>query len=513
MVVDGRAARPKSGQAPARGRAGAERFDVVIVGGRCAGSPLATLLARAGLKVAVVEQATFPRPTLSSHLMEADGLLFLKRLGVLDAVAKTGVRFLKQIDLRLNELRIDTRFPLRFDDVGAAAFLHRHLLDAILADAAAKAGAQLRMGAKVVEVLWERGRVCGVRVQDGHAEHKLLAPLVVGADGRNSTVAYMCGSHKYNVRPNERSYYFTFFEGADRAFDDHFVFHRWGDRMVWAGPADNGLYLLGVSPERHERDYFRAETQQGLMAHLRACDPTAKALADAEIAERISGIRNFDGYFRQASGPGWVLVGDAGHFKDPALGRGIGDAFIQAETLAATLVGRLGGSGPDLDLTLRRWGEWRDRHFEGHYWLATNLGRAGAFPTMIPEAVRGLEERGELGRFFDLFSHRSRYDDVFPLGKVGAATGRLLRSPHTKPLPLLREAVSLLAREPGRRWISRFPALAAPDLTAAPPHRPRPSESVGSVLEPTRAAQPRAELARSESAQAEPTQAHELNGA
>ena len=110
----------------------AEHFDVIIVGARCAGSPLATLLARAGLKVVVVEQATFPREVLSSHLMEADGLLFLKRLGVLDAVEKTGVRFMRQADTKLNDFHVVSQFPLRFDDVGGATFLRRHLLDSHL---------------------------------------------------------------------------------------------------------------------------------------------------------------------------------------------------------------------------------------------------------------------------------------------------------------------------------------------------------------------------------------------
>ncbi len=458
---------------PGRARPAGEHFDVIVVGARCAGSPLATLLARAGLKVVVVEQATFPTDTLSSHLMEADGIAFLRRLGVLEPVEKTGVRFMKEVDLRLNDLRIVTRFPLRFDDLGGAAFLRRHLLDAILADAAAEAGADVRMDMKVVEVLWEAGRVCGVRAQSARSETRLYAPLVVGADGRSSTIAYMCGARKYNAYPSERSYYFTFFEGADPAYGDRFVFHRWGDRMVWGGPADSGLYLVGVSPEAHERGYFRRNTEAALLAHMRACDTTAHALADARIATKIAGIAKFDGYFREATGPGWVLSGDAGHFKDPALGRGIGDAFMQAETLAPAIVAGLDGSGAGLDTRLRRWAQWRDRRFEGHYWLATNLGRAGSFPTMIPEAVRGLQRQGRLDDFFDLFSHRSRYDDVFPLRGLGTATVRRLTSRNVRRGALVKEAATLMAREPRRRLVARVPAVRPTDISAAPPDRLR----------------------------------------
>ena len=72
----------------------AEQFDVVIVGARVGGSPLATLLARSGVKVAVLEQAQFPAPTLSSHVIESDGLAFLARLGLLDRIRDTKAPFI-----------------------------------------------------------------------------------------------------------------------------------------------------------------------------------------------------------------------------------------------------------------------------------------------------------------------------------------------------------------------------------------------------------------------------------
>jgi flavin-dependent dehydrogenase len=433
-----------------------ERYDVVIVGARCAGSPLGTLLARAGLNVAVVEQATFPRTTLSSHLMEADALTFLKRLGVLEPVKATGVRFMREVDTRLNDLRLIREFPLRPGDLGGASFLRRHLLDSILADAAAEAGAHMRMDTKVVGLIEDYGRVTGVRVtHDGH-ESELRAPLVVGADGRSSTVARETGARRYNVTPNERSYYFTFFEGADPSSDDLFVFHRWGDRMVWAGAADNGLYLVGVSAEMHEREAFKRDTERHLMEHMRSCEPTARALADARRATKIFGIVRFDGYFREPSGPGWVLVGDSGHFKDPSAGRGIGDAFIQVEALAPAIVAGLDGSGEPLDRAMARWGEWRNRKFEGHYWMATTLGCAGAIPAAASEVVARMEARGEDADFFNLFNHRSRYYDVLTIPRLAEATARKLIDGRTDRPELVRETAALLAEEARRRWINRF---------------------------------------------------------
>ncbi|HEX8052985.1 MAG TPA: NAD(P)/FAD-dependent oxidoreductase [Thermoleophilaceae bacterium] len=465
-----------------------ERFDVVIVGARCAGSPLATLLARSGLRVAVVEQVTFPRTVLSSHLIEADSLNFFKRLGILDPVRKTGVRFMHGVDTRLNELRLVTRFPLRPGDLGGAAFLRRHLLDSILADAAAEAGAEMRMDTKVVGLLEEAGRVTGVRVVHDGRESELHAPLVVGADGRKSTVARLCGARRYNVTRNERSYYFTFFEGASPDSDDLFVFHRWDDRMVWAGAADSGLYLVGVSPEDHQREDFRRDPETNLMAHMRACEPTAAALADARRATKIFGIVRFEGYFREPTGPGWVLVGDAGHFKDPAAGRGIGDAFIQAERLAPTIVAGLDGTGPPLDLALAEWAAWRDRKFAGHYWMTNDLGCAGAIPTMAPQLVQALEGRGEVDRFFDLFSHRSCYYDILTIPRLAEATGRVLVKGRFDRAAVVREAGRLLVREGRRRWINTHPDFEPPEPPDARPRSQGTGDRVAAAARPFAAA-------------------------
>jgi flavin-dependent dehydrogenase len=174
-------------------------FDVVVVGARCAGAPLATLLARAGARVAVVEQAQFPRDTLSSHVIQTDALAFLRRLGVIEQVRATGARFMSHVDARLEDARVVVPYPQLPGDVGGAACIRRFVFDPILADAAAAAGAQVQMGTKVVGVVEEDGRVAGVRTASNGSERVLRARLVVGADGRSSTIARLCGSRASRV--------------------------------------------------------------------------------------------------------------------------------------------------------------------------------------------------------------------------------------------------------------------------------------------------------------------------
>ena len=115
----------------------AQGFDVVIVGARCAGSPLATMLARQGVNVAVLERATFPRDTLSTHIFEADGLAFLDRLGVTDQLHATGAPFMMRSNSRAEDFRFNVEWPQRAGDVGGSASVRRTLLDPILVESRA----------------------------------------------------------------------------------------------------------------------------------------------------------------------------------------------------------------------------------------------------------------------------------------------------------------------------------------------------------------------------------------
>lgn len=437
----------------------AEQFDVVIVGARVGGSPLATLLARRGVKVAVLEQAVFPQPTLSSHVIESDGLAFLSRLGVLDRIRETKAPFIPRIDTRINDFRFIADFPRFPGYVGGAVCIRRHVLDPILADAAVEAGADVRMGTKVTGLLEENGRVSGVRFVRQGVESRIRARLVVAADGRQSTVAKLRGARRYNVIPSERWYYWTYFEGADVTETPTFIFHRWSDQHIFAAPADNGLYIVGVSPQVHEKPAFRDDRRAMLLQHVRSCAPLAETLAGAAIADKIYGILRFDSYFREPSGPGWVLIGDSGHFKDPAAGRGIGDAFHQAEWLAPAIIRALRGPDADIDRATAAFGRWRDRYYSQFYWLAADLGRIGPLPSVLPELTALLHTKGQAGRFLDMISHHASPAEVITPGRVLATAVRRMASPERGRLEFARELRTTLRDELRHRWAARHPVF------------------------------------------------------
>jgi 2-polyprenyl-6-methoxyphenol hydroxylase-like FAD-dependent oxidoreductase len=438
----------------------AERFDVVVVGARCAGSPLAALLARAGLRVVVVERAAFPRDTLSTHCLHAPALTFLDRLGVTEKVRATGAPYLRYLDVRQENVQFHAQIPQLPGDVGGIASVRRLLLDPILAEAAADAGADLRMGTTVTGLLEDHGRVTGVRVARNGHESTLQARLVVGADGRNSTVASVVGARKYNLTPNERFAYWAFFEDAKPASGSTFVFHRWANRTVFGGPADSGLLQVIVMPELIELRRFRQDLEGSFMHHARSCRPIAQALTDARRVGKFFGMLRWEGFFREPSGPGWVLVGDAGHFKDPTPAQGIQDAFRQVDVLAPAVAAGVGGSTDSLDRALSNWGRSRDLDAAEHYWLATDLGKAGAVPAALPELISRLIAQGNLDLFLDLLTHRTRPSDVLTPPRLLGATGRLLARQGCDRRALLHQLGALVAEDARRKRLNRRPVYA-----------------------------------------------------
>jgi 2-polyprenyl-6-methoxyphenol hydroxylase-like FAD-dependent oxidoreductase len=428
-----------------------EQADVVVVGARCAGSPLAALLASSGARVVVLDRATFPRETLSSHLFEVDALEFLHRLGAFDGLRETGAPLVELTDTRVEDLYLRMALPQLEGDVGGMMSVRRALLDPILAELAARAGADVRMGAQVSGVLEDRGRVTGVRYSCEGSEHELRARLVVGADGRHSTLARLVGARRYNVTPNQRLLFWAYFEGVD-AGQPTFLSHRWGERFVLGIPSDSGLYQVLLWPELHERERFQRDRDAAFLEHARTCEPLADTLAGARQVGPAIGVFRWEGHFREACGPGWVLCGDAGHFKSPAPGRGIGDAFLQAERLAQAIGAALGGGEEGLDRAMRDWGRWREHEFAEHYWLAYDLEEAGAAPPVLVEFLRRLQQRGRAGEFFDTLNHRARPSQVLtPLRMLGAST-RLARRGRARALA---QVGSLGARDARRRWMNR----------------------------------------------------------
>jgi 2-polyprenyl-6-methoxyphenol hydroxylase-like FAD-dependent oxidoreductase len=435
----------------------ADQFDVIVVGARCAGAPLATLLARQGVRTALVERARFPKDTLSTHIFQGPSINFLRRLGVLDKVLATGARPLSRLDGRQEDLFYGLKVSQRPGDIGSFMSVRRHVLDPILAGAAKDAGAKVMMSTKVTGLVHTAGRVSGVRVNYRGRERTLNARLVVGADGRNSTVAELVGARKYNVTPGERIGYWGFFADSNPSPEPTIVYHRWDGRFVIAMPGDNDLYQVVVFPDKTFLPEFKRDREAAFMNHARASAPVAQIISGARRAGKLLGVIKYECFFRESAGRGWALAGDAGHFKDPAPGQGISDAFRQAEAVAPVIAGGLGGSDQALDDAVAVWARWRDRDAAEHYWLAADFGAPGEAPALTVEILRRMQKRGQLEQLGDVMQHRQMPSKVFTPGKLLGATASLMARPGADRRQTLRELKELMATEARRQRLNRRP--------------------------------------------------------
>lgn len=432
-------------------------FDVIVVGGRCAGSPLGALLARQGMRVAVIERAAFPKDTLSTHIIQAPGINLLHRLGVLDRVMATGPQMCNRVDLRQEDFHCSFTAHRRPGDHGALLSVRRLVLDPILLDAAVDAGAEVMTSTTVIGLVRDGDRVTGVTAGSRDGERALRARLVVGADGRNSTVGELAGARKYNVVPGQRFGYWGFFAGADIVPDMPLVFHKWDGRFVIAMPADDGLYQVILLPDLRFLPDFRRDREAAFAAHIEACAPVAAALAHAQRVGKMFGVLKFESFFRESAGPGWVLVGDAGNFKDPAPGQGMTDAFRQAEVLAPAIAEAIDRPAGDRDAAMAAWARWRDRDAAEHYWLAVDFGAAGSIPEIVVEVNRELARQGRSADMGQVLQHRARPSAVITPPVMMRATAAALRRPGADRRAILRELRTLIAADNRRRRLARRP--------------------------------------------------------
>jgi 2-polyprenyl-6-methoxyphenol hydroxylase-like FAD-dependent oxidoreductase len=428
----------------------AEQFDVIIVGARCAGSPLATLLARAGMSVCVVDRARFPSDTPSTHVMQPTGVKVLDRLGVLEPLLKVAPP-IEHLTLALDDVRIELGGVTEL--FGAPALNARRVtLDAILLEAAAAAGAEVRTQTAVTGLVEDGGRVAGVKTRFG----ELRAPLVVGADGTGSTVARLVNAAEYHQTPSGRIFMWAYFEGAGGGTDGIWL-GKVGDLAFLASPTDADLFMAAVAPSMDRRQELLGDREAAYAAGLARWPELEASLAGAERVGPIRVMARWHGYFRQSAGPGWVLVGDAGHFKDPTPGQGISDALRQVAELAPAIEKALGGAGA-ADQVLHDWWSWRDRDAWEMYWFARDMGAPGPTPLLVREMQRRIAADPQLTEgLVRVLNHDFAPSEVFtPSLALGVTTKALLKSRGRRTV-LLREARTLVGNELRHRAPAHHP--------------------------------------------------------
>lgn len=380
-------------------------YDVIVVGARCAGAPTAMLFARAGYRVLLVDRVRFPKDTLSTHYIHQPGVARLARWGVLDAVVATGCPPVDRISYEYGDLRLEG-CSLPVDGFREAYAPRRFLLDQVLADAAVAAGAEFRPGCGVEDVLFDDdGRAIGVRC-GGSEEH---ARLVVGADGMRSGVAAKVGAGMLREDATMTCAYYSYWEGVPAQFELYEAPGRW----VGSIPTNDGLTLVGAYFPQAEFDRVRADAQSAYLDLVRTTAPALhERVRSGRQVERLYGTGEQRNFFRHAAGPGWALVGDAGHHKDSITARGMMDAFLQAELLVDAVGADLHDEAK-LTAALREYdAEREDQLIDGY--RSTLTVAALATPAEHLEMLRAIAGSQELvDGYFATLSGAREVDDFY----------------------------------------------------------------------------------------------------
>jgi flavin-dependent dehydrogenase len=315
------------------------RHDVVVVGGRAAGAANALLLARRGYDVVLVERAVFPADTLSTHQIARTGVVQLHRWGLLDAVLDSGAPAIRQVTFTV-EGHATTRAIKDKAGVDLLVAPRRYILDTLVAESAAAAGADVRLGVTVSGVrLNDAGRAVGVYGHDGAgAPLEIDAQFVVGADGLRSRVARSVGAEIIEDRGDDGAAQYAYYAGlpwdgieliiADRALTGVFPTH------------DNQACIWICSPSSDAREARRRapSREAAFTAYLdRTAPDLARRLRAGRRTSAVIGMLRTPNLLRRAHGPGWALVGDAGYHRDAITGHGLSDAYRDADLLAGAL--------------------------------------------------------------------------------------------------------------------------------------------------------------------------------
>jgi flavin-dependent dehydrogenase len=367
-------------------------YDAIVIGARCAGATTAMLLAREGFRVLLLDRARFPSEIPHGHFIHRHGPARLSRWGLLEPILETGCPPVTSIAMDLGDFPLVGR-DLVVDGVPVGLGPRRAALDKVLVDAAVAAGAELREGFAVDDLTFEDDRVTGIRgrARNGSPPVAETARFVIGADGRNSSVAKRVEALAYEAVQTVTCWYFSYWSGMP---SEGLELYRLDRRVIFAFPTNDGLFALFVAWPIEELTAVRADVERELLAVVDSVPELAERVRGGSREERIYGATQLPNFLRTPGGPGWALVGDAGCHKDPYLALGLCDALRDAELLSEALADALTGRRPEHE-ALADYERVRNEATMPDYQQNISLARFNPLPPEILErraAARGNQE-------------------------------------------------------------------------------------------------------------------------
>lgn len=356
------------------------------------------LLARAGHRVLLLDRAAFGSDTLSTHLIHQPGVAALDRWGLLDQVRASGAPAIDQVTYAVDDIRL-VGCSRGVDGRRAAYAPRRQVLDALLTEGAITAGVHYRERCAVTGLLRDAlGRVVGVEGTHRGRRFTERASLVIGADGMRSSVARLAGAKMITEHPRLTCAYYGYWQGLPARM------HLWERPGSWVAtvPTNGDATLVAAYFPQSDFDKVRTDAEAAFRARVRESAPAVhERIQGRSPLERLRGTGQQQNFVRRASGPGWALVGDAGHHKDSITARGISDAFAQVENLVSRVSGQLDDPAL-LDQGLHAYATRRDTALAESYDATLSTARLEVHPRRLA-LLRAVQEDRELTTtYFDV---------------------------------------------------------------------------------------------------------------
>jgi flavin-dependent dehydrogenase len=391
--------------------------DVIVVGARCAGSPVGMLLARKGYDVLLVDRATFPSEIPHGHFIHHHGPRLLHKWGLLDRILASGCPPIETMTFDLGDFPLTGR-DLHAHGVPMGLAPRRAVLDKILVDAAAEAGADVWEGFTVERYDGEDGAIVGVTgKRRGSSPTSERARITIGADGRNSLLAKSVGAAVEQATDPLTCWYFSYWAGVIAEGTEVYVRQN---HVIFVFPTNDNLVGIFIAWSRDQFPKVRSDIEGHFMAAIDGVPDLARRIRAGARAERFLGFTDVPNFIRQSHGPGWALVGDA--FRD---------AELLADAVDAGLSGRM-----RLDDALAEYQRARNEAGRESY-----LGgiEAARFSPRNPEelhlraALRG--NQADTNEFFKAFEGMSPREAFFNPPNIGRiiATAAINGSIATPP--------------------------------------------------------------------------------
>jgi 2-polyprenyl-6-methoxyphenol hydroxylase-like FAD-dependent oxidoreductase len=364
-------------------------YDAIIIGARCAGSPTGMLLAQKGYRVLIVDRATFPSDVVSTHVVHPMGVAALDRWGLLDRLVATGCPAIHTYAFDFGPFVLAGRPGPPESPVAYCP--RRTILDKLLVDAVVDAGAEVREGFTVEEVVFDDGQVAGIRghAKGGKTVHE-RAKVVIGADGRHSLVAEAVQPQRYHEKPPLLAAYYSYWSGLPmHGRFETFIRPNCGGAAV---ETHDGLTIVIAGWPYAAFEANKRNVEGNYLKVLDLVPAFADRMRAAKREAPFAGAA-LPNFFRKPFGPGWALVGDAGYNKDPITAQGITDAFHDAERLATALDETFTGSR-SFEAAMADYQRARDEHVLPMYQFTCQLASLAPPPPEMQQlfaAIHGNE--------------------------------------------------------------------------------------------------------------------------